>query len=105
MRVNLRKPTTFKGVEPADMIGQYVRVRPYYHVPSGPSSFSSARSPFTFAARVVEPFGSETVVVRFTFGTGASWDRAYYPRELHQMGCTCPACAWNGDGIHRRQGA
>lgn len=110
IKVNMCKPNTHKGAKPADLIGETVLVRPYYHVPSGRSSLTSARSPYAFEARVIETFGEEMVKVRYIWATdSAPWrpEGIFYPHELHQSGwyprCFCPAC--KGDGIHELRGA
>lgn len=109
MKVNLNKPNTHRGEKPADVVGRLVRVRPYYHVPSSRSSLTPARSPFAFEAHVLDTFGSDMVLVRFTWGSGdAPWkhEGAYYPDELHKVWreCQCPACSY-GDGIPHLRGA
>ncbi|WP_435270950.1 hypothetical protein [Streptomyces sp. 1222.5] len=109
--VCLEKPITHAGTAPADLVGESVLVRPYYHVPTSRSSLESTRSPFTFEGRVVETFGEEMVIVQFTWAAdSAPWNMrgAFFPRELHKTAgwfpiCKCPACA--GDGIHEHRGA
>lgn len=111
MKINLCKPSTHEGDKPADLVGNAVRVRPYYHVPESRSSLQSVRSPYAFEARVIETFADEMVKVRFTWATdSAPWrtEAIFFPSELHRSGgwfpiCQCPACA--GDGIHEHRGA
>ncbi|MFC4507044.1 MULTISPECIES: hypothetical protein [Streptomyces] len=96
-------PVTHTDVSPADMVGRVVAVRPYYHVPSGPGSFTPQRSPFAFRATVKETFGDEMVVLRFLEDSGP-WRRegAYFPGELHDVSaCKCPACGGGGIETHR----
>jgi hypothetical protein len=85
------------------MVGRVVAVRPYFHVPSGPGSFTPERSAFAFRATVKETFGDEMVVLRFLEDSGP-WRRegAYYPRELHDVSvCKCPACEGGGISVHQ----
>lgn len=102
-------PFTWEGTSPEDLVGKLVGVRPHYSVPSSRSSLTPARSPFTFEARVVEVFGSESVLVEFARGTSVPWERRamFHPHELHRAGreCACPACTAMGDGIHTLHGA
>lgn len=102
-------PVTWEGTAPADLVGRYVSVRPYYHVPTSRSSTSPARSPYTFEARVVEVLAN-MVVVEFTWVTdSAPWKprAAFWPGELHQAhgACPCPACVSGGEGIDALRGA
>jgi hypothetical protein len=99
-------PVTHKGESPESLVGRSVLVRPYYHVPHGRSSLTSARSPFVFEADVIETFGGEMVKVRFTWVTDSPWKREaiFYPNELHMVHvCECDAC--KGDGIQELRGA
>lgn len=111
IKVNLHRPNTHKGADASGLIGQLVKARPYYHVPSGPSSLTSARSPWAYEAQVVREGGlSDMVIVRFTWDTdSAPWPREqlFYVSELHRAyrACECPACSYLGSGIHEHSGA
>lgn len=105
-----KRPNTYADTLPADLVGQNVLVRPYYHVPDGRSSLTSVRSPFTFEAHVIETFATEMVKVRFTWASDcAPWpmEAIFYPRELHKTSwfplCFCAAC--KGAGITELRGA
>lgn len=107
--VTVMVPATWEGTAPGDLVGRYVNVRPYYHVPSSRSSMASARSPYAFAARVVDVLG-DMAVVEFEWADDSTpWRKraAYWPGELHQghSACVCPACAPMGAGIHALRGA
>lgn len=100
-------PATWEGTAPEDLVGRYVSVRPYYHVPSSRSSMTSARSAYAFAARVTETLGEMVVVEIEWRASRAPWEprASFHPRELHQSTCACPACAPMGDGIAALHGA
>lgn len=103
----LTPPLTHAGLSPFTLMGELVRVRPWYHVPSGSLVLSPARSPWAFEGRVVNAF-TTTVMVRFTWDTTAApWGAvgAYEPDELHHLSCECPACLASGEGIHSLHGA
>lgn len=99
-------PTTHAGVPADELVGRSVRVRPYYSIPSGPTSLASARSPWVRQGHVTGLYGTEMVVVEL-YATEAAgpWKRsaAFYPRELHALACGCAACS--GTGIHAPHGA
>jgi hypothetical protein len=91
------------------LVGKVVRWRPFYNVPTGPSSLGTARSPWTRRVMVIDGNGSSDVLtVTVMPGQTGPWsDRAFANiRELHDVNdCTCPACAPMGDGIHEPTGA
>ncbi|MFJ7280958.1 hypothetical protein, partial [Kitasatospora sp. NPDC098663] len=57
--VSLAKPQTAAGMTPAEVVSarSYFRVRPYYHVPNGPSSLKSTLSDWAYEIRVIEAWG------------------------------------------------
>lgn len=105
MRVNLCKPDTHKGKRPAELIGGWVKVRPFYHVPDDVGSgFTSVRSKCTYRATVVAALGDDSVIVEMVSSDGP-WKRkaSYFPHELHKGSCRCTACI--GRGINKPHGA
>jgi len=91
-------PATYAGVFRSEIIGQSVRVRPFYHDGAG----RSCRYRLTLTGDVIGTYGTGMVLVRF-------WDesmgtKAHYPKELHVIArCVCDACI--GIGITEYDGA
>lgn len=104
--VSLGKPDTFRDFAPAALVGHMVRVRPYYHVPTGPYSMKSVRAPWTFEAQVIEAH-AQMVKVQFRWVEASPWksECVFYPNELHRPRCECPACKVGGAGISEHYGA
>jgi hypothetical protein len=93
--VSLAKPQTAAGMTPDEVVasGGFVRARPYYHVPDGPSSLKSTLSDWAYEVRVIEAWG-EMVKVRFRETDSAPWrhEAVFFPKELHRSSCRCSAC-------------
>lgn len=99
-------PLTFGGTKPEDILGRMVHLRPYYQVPTGRGSRGLARSPWVVPAWVEEASNDrEMVTVKIHHDYDGPWrmQGSYYPKELHQSACVCPAC--RGNGIFRLKGA
>lgn len=85
-----------------------VRVRPFYKVPSGRGSLTTARSPFAFEGVVVGVLAGSMVTVRMqVFQDCAPWpvEGTFDVCELHKAHyCECAACKGE-NGIAEKDGA
>ncbi len=99
------QPQTFAGQDPASLVERYAYVRPFYHVPTGPSSFESVRAKWCYRVKIVEARGGMALVRHVN--SGGPWNREalHFLAELHMFNCHCPACVTGGEGLDSRTGA
>lgn len=100
---------TFKGAAPGDLVLRTVKVRPFYHVPSGRRRTEPTRNRWTVSAQVIaasDAADTVTVVYRYSEDRGP-WDTEQVVRvdECHRPECACVACDDDGPGLDAFLGA